>query len=64
MDDLDIKILENEIDEKRFMEKGWGSGGERILNNKHIKALKKGKKLGFFDGEYTTIVSYEKEKLN
>jgi hypothetical protein len=41
MDDLDIKILENEIDEKRFMEKGWGSGGEKILNNKHIKALKK-----------------------
>jgi hypothetical protein len=30
MDDLDIKILENEIDEKRFMEKGWGSGGEKF----------------------------------
>ena len=55
---LDIKILKNEIDEKRFINKGWGNN-ERVLTDEHIKALKEGKKIGFYDGEYTTIVSYK-----
>lgn len=58
MEDLDTKILKNKIDEKRFRDKGWGND-EIILNDKHIRELKKGNKIGYYDGEYTKMISYE-----
>lgn len=48
-------ILKNEEEIKKFHEQGFRSRVS-IITEEDIKALQEGKCLGFFDGEYTSII--------
>jgi len=51
-----IAIIENTKKARDEFGYAWG-GGDTIINEKHLSALKNGKCIALFDGEYVTFLS-------
>lgn len=54
-------LLKNDEEIREFGKQGWG-GTCFEVTDKDIELLKQGYTLGYFDGEYTHTISYNKEE--
>jgi len=57
----DIAIIENTATARDEFGYAWG-GGDTIINKKHLEALRSGKCIALYDGEYVTFLSLKKPK--
>lgn len=57
----DIAIIENTTAARDEHGRAWGAG-DVVLSREHMRALRQGKALALFDGEYMTFLSTREPK--